>query len=265
MTSHLSRTRSDRSEAAVSRGAAECATPDGRRASMRDDGAGRASRNSGGRVVELQEITAAVLTAVPGAAYASVTRATGDGRIHGHGASDPIVESLVLFQKRARQGPYNVAREGRTVTIADIRRDDRWPRFHAAAADVGIAGMLTVGVPTDDGAQAALTLYATKPDAFTEDDETIAGVFAVRAGGALADATDRRQVIDLVSENGVVGRATGMLIYWYDVSPAGACNLLAEAAAHTGRTVTAVANELADLSGTGNLIDRLGLVEELQA
>lgn len=95
-------------------------------------------------------------------------------------ASSERTRLLELFQLQTDQGPcLDCFRTGQPVSVTDLPSAGRWPRFTAAAAEVGFAAVHALPMRLRDEVVGALNLFDTTPgplDAAT-----------LRVGQALAD------------------------------------------------------------------------------
>jgi GAF domain-containing protein len=95
-------------------------------------------------------------------------------------ASSERTRLLELFQLQTDQGPcLDCFRTGQPVSVADLPSAGRWPRFSAAAAEVGFAAVHAIPMRLRDEIIGALNFFDTKPGAL--DGEKL------RIGQALAD------------------------------------------------------------------------------
>ncbi len=95
-------------------------------------------------------------------------------------ASTERTRLLELFQLQTDQGPcVDCFRTGRPVSVADLPSAGRWPRFTAAAAEVGFAAVHALPMRLRSDIIGALNLFDTKAGALDED--------KLRIGQALAD------------------------------------------------------------------------------
>jgi hypothetical protein len=72
-----------------------------------------------------------------------------------------------------------------TVLVRDTRADPLWPDYCQAMAAIGQLSVLGVPLALDEGATAALNIFATVPDAFDPATITSAELFASQAQRAL--------------------------------------------------------------------------------
>jgi len=95
-------------------------------------------------------------------------------------ASSERTRLLELFQLQTDQGPcLDCFHTGRPVSVTDLPSAGRWPRFTAAAAEVGFAAVHALPMRLRDEVIGALNLFDTSPGSLD------AGT--LRVGQALAD------------------------------------------------------------------------------
>ena len=112
-------------------------------------------------------------------------------------ASSERTRLLELFQLQTDQGPcVDCFRTGQPVSVADLRCAGRWPRFTAAAAEVGFAAVHAVPMRLRAEVIGALNLFDTEPGALDEG--------KLRVGQALADVA----TIGLLQQRAIRRRAT---------------------------------------------------------
>ncbi|MEV0724346.1 GAF and ANTAR domain-containing protein [Micromonospora purpureochromogenes] len=95
-------------------------------------------------------------------------------------ASSERTRLLELFQLQTDQGPcLDCFRTGQAVSVADLPTANRWPRFTAAAAEVGFAAVHALPMRLRSEVIGALNLFDVQPGALDEG--------KLRIGQALAD------------------------------------------------------------------------------
>jgi len=155
-------------------------------------------------VAALTDISSGVLATVAAAQYASVAWARGRW-LTGHAPTHPVVATLDSLQATLGQSPsLHALRTQHTVTIPDTDHETRWPMFAARAAQVGVGSMMSLPLSVRAEGFGVLNLYATRPHAFTSDDETTAAAFATRAAIALYQAAERDHVQAMASRDVIV-------------------------------------------------------------
>lgn len=95
-------------------------------------------------------------------------------------ASSERTRLLELFQLQTDQGPcVDCFNSGLPVSVPDIRSSGRWPRFTAAAAEVGFTSVHALPMRLRTEIIGALNLFGVEPGPLDDD--------RLRAGKALAD------------------------------------------------------------------------------
>lgn len=100
--------------------------------------------------------------------------------------STPDARKFDEIQQGFGEGPCLHSMETQTtVLVRDTRTDPRWPDYCQAMAALGQLSVLGVPLALDEGATAALNIFATVPDAFDPGTITSAELFASQAQRAL--------------------------------------------------------------------------------
>ncbi len=112
-------------------------------------------------------------------------------------ASSERTRLLELFQLQTDEGPcVDCFRSGRPVSVADLTTAERWPRFAAAAAEVGFAAVHAVPMRLRSEVIGALNLFDANPGALADE--------KLRIGQALADVA----TIGLLQQRAIQHRDT---------------------------------------------------------
>jgi GAF domain-containing protein len=115
-----------------------------------------------------------------GVSAAGLLLADGQGALQLVAASSERSRLLELFQLQAEQGPcLDCYHTGAPVTVPDLPQAGRWPRFTAAAAEVGFAAVHALPMRLRADVIGALNLFDTEPGALAPD--------KLRIGQAMAD------------------------------------------------------------------------------
>ncbi|WP_375498462.1 GAF domain-containing protein [uncultured Jatrophihabitans sp.] len=193
----------------------------------------------------LQRITAAVVTNIEGADHACISLFQ-KGTVHTRAATDDLVRRIDARESELNEGPCITSlREEVTVRSDDFEKDGRWPRFVAAAMDEGIHSMLAVQLFVREDNLGALNIYANKPNAFTEHDESAAMLLAVHAAVAVTASMTESNLRIAIESRDVIGQAKGILMERYKLSALAAFELLVVASQQTHRKLREVAEALA--------------------
>jgi GAF domain-containing protein len=177
-------------------------------------------------------------------AYAGVALAARGARAEIGAITDPLVEMIYRIQIEAGEGPMLAALSGDTVAVPDVAIEDRWPRWQIVAADAGIGSVLHVPMKAGDRTTGVLSLYNTKPQAFTVDDEAIAHILARHASIAVATARHEVSMAQAVDARKLVGQAMGILMERFDINGDQAFAVLRRYSQDTNTKLRDVAQQL---------------------
>ena len=193
----------------------------------------------------LETIVAAAVREIPGVEHAGITSVNG-GTVRTEAATDAIMARLDEAQHVAGDGPCLTSlREQVTVRSDDLTTEERWPRFGPAAVREGARSVLAVQLFVEGDNLGALNLYATSPDAFTDEDETTAMLLAAHAAIAMKGSREQASLRVALSSRDVIGQAKGILMERYRIDELTAFRLLDKASQDTNRKLRDIAEELA--------------------
>jgi hypothetical protein len=204
----------------------------------------------------LRRVIEATTVMVPAADVASFTLIDADGGLHTPAETGEVAIELDRLQYRFREGPCVEAADpaGPAVAAApDIAAERRWPRWAPAAADLGVAAVVSTalipGAPTGRSI-GALNVYSQSPNGLDDADRDALLLLATHASLALAttdavtrgqlQATHLRRAID---SRDAIGQAKGIIMTRRGVSADEAFELLR-------RTSQNLNVKLADLART---------------
>jgi len=115
-----------------------------------------------------------------GVSAAGILLTDGQDTLQVLAASSEQTRLLELFQLQSDQGPcVDCFRTGQPTSVPDLRIAGRWPRFAAAAADVGFVAVHALPMRLRNDVIGALNLFDTRAGALDEE--------RLRIGQALAD------------------------------------------------------------------------------
>ncbi|MGI8721167.1 MAG: ANTAR domain-containing response regulator, partial [Geodermatophilaceae bacterium] len=143
------------------------------------------------------------------------------------------------------------AREQVVVRVDELATDQRWPTLAERAIPVGVASMLCVPLCVDQSRLGALSLYSEQPNAFSEPDLQLTGLFATHAALALSEAQRTAQLQDALRNRDLIGQAKGILMERSQVTADEAFRQLSQVSQSANLKLTAVAQHLID---TGELV-----------
>jgi GAF domain-containing protein len=178
-------------------------------------------------------ISSLVQETVPGAVGAGTSIVDGSGR-RSSGSTDPRVERADALQYELDEGPCLAAAAARTLVRADDLADDRrWPRWAAAATDLGLRSSMSAPMLAGDHALGALKVYGAGAGVFTERDAQVLILSAAQAALLVTHVTARerarRTSDDLrqaMSARDVVSTAKGVLMGRHGIGEEAALTML---------------------------------------
>ncbi len=196
----------------------------------------------------LEQLVEAAVAVVPGARHASFSRSDRSGGVRTVAASGDFARSVDEAQYDLGEGPCLDALRGQVVVAAyDLASEDRWPRFRARAAELGLHGALSVRVEAGGEELGALNLHGRWPDLLDERARDAALLLAADAAGELTRSRDVERLQAAMGERDVVDMAAGVLVDRFGLAPERALLLLARLSREVGRALPDVAADLLDV------------------
>ena len=193
----------------------------------------------------LTAIVHAAAETVPGADEASITAVTGRRELRTVAASGELAVAVDQAQYESAQGPcLSSLYEHQTERLSDMRDCPRWPDFAARASKLGTGSMLAAQLYVQGDNLGALNLHSRQPDAFNDESEQVALMFAGHAAVAFAGAQAQEHMEAAVSRRDIIGQAKGILIERYKISGPEAFRLLVLASQSTNIKLYDVADYL---------------------
>lgn len=193
----------------------------------------------------LQGIVTAAVASIPGAVRAGITHVDRHGQVTTPAATDDLVRAVDRLQYDTRQGPcLQSIQDQATVHSDDLRSETRWPAFGAAAADLGVAAMLSFQLYVHDQELGALNLYADRVGAFDDHDEQVGLLLASHAAIAMVGAQKQHNLDIAVHSRDVIGQAKGILMERHKITADQAFQLLVRASSTGNRKIRDLADEL---------------------
>jgi GAF domain-containing protein len=182
----------------------------------------------------LNAIVHAAAETVPGAEDASITAVVGRRKVQTTAATGALPRAVDQAQYETGQGPcLESLYEQETLRLSDMRAERRWPDFAGRANELGMASMLAVQLYVEGDNLGALNLHSRQLDAFTDESEQVALMFAAHAAVALAGARAEEQMQKAVNSRDLIGQAKGILMERYKISSQEAFRLLVVASQST--------------------------------
>jgi hypothetical protein len=200
---------------------------------------------STGEADPLTVITEGAVGLIPGAEFSALVVPAGPGRLEARATSGPLPPEIIALQNEFGEGPcLDAASQLGPVWVSDVAAESRWPLFTASATRLGVGSMMCTPLVAQDRTYGSLSLAAGRPDAFGEESQLLAAVFAANATIALVGQEWRRSMTAALSSRDVIGQAKGILMERYRLTPDAAFALLVKASQHTHTKLRTVSEEL---------------------
>jgi len=193
----------------------------------------------------LDAIVLAAADTVPGAEEASISEVRRRRAVRTSAATGMLARAVDQAQYETGQGPcLDSLYEQQTLRLSDIGSEPRWPDFCARVGQLGVRSMLAVQLYVVGDNLGALNLHSRQVDAFSNESEQVALIFAAHAAVAMAGARAQEQMDIAVDSRDLIGQAKGILIERYKISSLDAFRLLVVASQTTNIKLYEVAEFL---------------------
>lgn len=167
-------------------------------------------------------------------------------RIDTPAGSDESLNRIDELQYVLREGPcFDALRHHATVHSGHLATDARWPRWGPLVArEAGVVSVVSYRLYTTDETLGAMNLYSLEPDAFDSDDIYNGQALAAHVAVALATAQNVENLEMAITTRTVIGRAEGILMERFDITPAQAFAVLRRVSQDRNVKLNRVAEEL---------------------
>lgn len=166
-------------------------------------------------------------------------------------ATSAVVSELDRLQDELNEGPCITAVDepppDGLILAKDLAGADqqRWPSFAPRAVACGFRSMLSAQLTSGRRSRrSSLNLYSRQPDAFDQDAQTMAGLFAVEAGTLLYGADAAAGMAYALNNRDMIGRAKGILMERFTLTDAAAFQMLVRTSQDTNIKVVEVSRWL---------------------
>ncbi|MFY1621227.1 GAF and ANTAR domain-containing protein [Micromonospora sp. WMMD736] len=183
---------------------------------------------------------------VPGALYAGVTVTRNAKHIDTPAATHHWPILLDEIQQRHREGPcLTAAWEEKTVHVADLTRDERFPLYaRDVLAQTPIRTIMAFQLFIAGETMGALNVYAETPNAFGPESREIGLIFAAHSSVAWNAARRDEQFKRALASRDAIGQAKGILMERYGVDAVQAFALLRKLSQDANTPLVRVASDL---------------------
>jgi GAF domain-containing protein len=195
----------------------------------------------------LHSITTAALEAIPGADHITITMAYPDGTLQTLAPTDDVGAMADTAQYELGEGPCLAAVAAETTIRAqDVPSEERWPRYAARAADLGIGSQMAVEIFRSGGTCAGLNVYSDTRGAFDES-RHIVELFASQAAIAMNFVRTRQTLQEALASRRTIGQAIGIVMERYRIDEDQAFAFLVRTSQDGNVKLRAVAQKIVDL------------------
>ena len=183
---------------------------------------------------------------IPGAEYAGVTITRNAKHIDTPAATHKWPILLDEIQQRHREGPcLTAAWEEKTIHVADLETDDRFPLYRQDALDrTPIRSVMAFQMFIAGETMGALNVYAEEPHAFGQESRDIGLIFAAHSSVAWNSARRDEQFKRALASRDTIGQAKGMIMERYGVDAVQAFEVLRKLSQDSNVPLVRVAAEL---------------------
>jgi GAF domain-containing protein len=171
--------------------------------------------------------------------------------VHSDGIDTPVGSDEALsrideLQFVLKEGPcFDALHMHEIVHSPDLANDRRWPQWGPLVArEAGVVSIVSYRLYTTQDTLGAMNLYSTRPDAFDADDIANGQALAAHVGVALAAAQDAENLEMAIVTRTVIGRAEGILMERFAMSPDMAFAVLRRVSQSRNVKLNLVAEEL---------------------
>lgn len=171
--------------------------------------------------------------------------------VNPHGIDTPAgsgdaLRRLDSLQFELKEGPcFDALRTHEIVLSRDLAADPRWPTWGPRVAqEIGVGSIVSYRLFTAADTLGAMNLYSLRPDAFDTEDVNNAGALATHVAVALAEAQNVTHLETAIVARTVIGRAEGILMERFALSPAQAFAVLRRVSQGRNIKLNRVAEEL---------------------
>ena len=193
----------------------------------------------------LDAIVHAAVGTVPGAQHASISTITRGREVSTRAATDELPRAVDHVQYQSAQGPcLDTLYTQRTLRLADLTCETRWPDFTTRAAELGVGSMLSIQLYVDGEDLGALNLFSADTDAFGDESERVGLLFASHAAVAMAGAQAQDQLRQAMATREVIGQAQVILMERYQITGNRAFSVLVRISQQMNRKLREIAEEL---------------------
>lgn len=171
--------------------------------------------------------------------------------VNPHGVDTPAgsgdaLRRLDSLQFELKEGPCFDALQTQEIVLGrDLANDARWPTWGPRVAkEIGVRSIVSYRLFTAADTLGAMNLYSLRTDAFDAEDIDNGGALAAHVAVALAEAQNVTHLEKAINVRTVIGRAEGILMERFNLSPAQAFAVLRRVSQARNIKLNRIAEEL---------------------
>lgn len=198
----------------------------------------------------LSDVTAAAKELIPGTDTAGVLLIGKAGKFDSVAGTSDLPHLLDELQMTFNEGPcVEAALDELIVRTDDFRSESRWPKYSAAAVEIGVLSGLSFKLYTADRTAGALNLFAFEPNAFDAEDETTGVVLAAHAAAAILASRHGEQLESALTTRDRIGQAKGIIMERFGVDDVQAFEMLRRLSQDSNTRLIDIAQRVIDTRG----------------
>jgi GAF domain-containing protein len=177
---------------------------------------------------------------------AGVMLVHGDKRIETAAFSDDSVQRADMLQLELHEGPCLSAMAGGDhFRIDDTTTDQRWPRWSAGVAEIGIRSVISVWLANGDQKPVgSLLVYSHRIHAFDDEDVAIARILGAHAAIAVRRLRREEAIERAIDSRTLIGQAEGVIMAKYQVTADQAFAVLTRCSQAANRKLRDISSEV---------------------
>ncbi|MGY4648599.1 GAF and ANTAR domain-containing protein [Mycobacterium sp. URHB0021] len=204
------------------------------------------------RVIDvLSDVTETAKKLIPGVDTAGVLLIGKGKKFESLAGLSDLPHQLDELQMKYEEGPcVQAALDDQIVRTDDFRTEERWPRYSAAAVDLGVLSGLSFKLYTSSQTAGALNLFAFKEQAFDAEAETVGAVLAAHAAAAILASRHGEQLQSALSTRDRIGQAKGIIMERFNIDDVQAFEMLRKLSQDGNERLVQIAERVINTRGT---------------
>jgi GAF domain-containing protein len=199
----------------------------------------------------LSDVTNAARELIDGVDAAGILLIAKNRSFESVAVTSEIPHQLDELQMKYDEGPCMEAALSDVVVRTDnFHEETRWPRYTAAARELGVFAGLSFKLYTAERTAGALNLFSFAPRVWDAEAETIGTVLAAHAAAAILASRQGQQLESALSTRDRIGQAKGIIMERYGVDDVQAFAMLRKLSQDTNTRLVDIAAQVIDTRGT---------------